>query len=358
MNRKTTYSLIVAIMAIVASTGTRAQSIEVEKADLFCGDVEYKKPVTAEFKLRNAGTRKLLIEEVDVSCGCLKAEYPKREVTAGGEFVIRLTYDARQLGHFYKEACIYSNALHEPIYLSMQGVVVAETIDYYGQYTYSIGDLGVDLRDIEFDNVNKGDCPKATIHIVNQGRETLEPNMMHLPNYLSADISPKLLRPGKSGTIILTLNSSLIHDYGITVASLYLGNQLGETISPDNEITVSALLLPSLANATQHERLNPPHIKLSAENFNVKFAGKSKLTYKIDIENAGRSTLELSSFHLFTSALKMTLGKKSLAPGEHTTMKITVSRQESEEARTQPRVLMTTNDPDKPKVVISFDIKE
>lgn len=358
MNKKTIYSLIIILLTITTPTATRAQSIEVEKADLFCGDVEYKRPVTAEFKLRNAGTHKLLIDEVEVSCGCLKADYPKREIAAGGEFTLRLTYDARQLGHFYKEACIYSNALHEPLYLSMQGVVVAEKIDYYGQYSYTIGDLGVDLRDIEFDNVNKGDSPVATIHVVNQGRETLEPNIMHLPNYLSADVSPKFLRPGKSGTITLTLNSSLLHDYGITATSLYLGNHLGETVSPDNEITVSALLLPSLANMTRQERLNPPHIKLSAENIDVDFAGKSKITYKIDIENAGGSTLELSSFHLFTSALKMTLGKQKLAPREHTTMKITVSKNVSEEARTQPRVLMITNDPEKPKVVISFSIKE
>lgn len=358
MKRKTIYSFIVTLLSLVVSTVTRAQSIEVEKANLFCGDVEYRKPVTAEFKLRNTGTRKLRIDEVEVSCGCLKAEYPKKEIAAGGEFTLRLTYDARQLGHFYKDACIYSNALNEPLYLSMQGVVVAEKIDYYRQYSYTIGELGVDKRDIEFDNVNKGDYPVATLHIVNQGKETLEPNIMHLPNYLSADVAPKLLRPGKSGTITLTLNSSLLHDYGITASSLYLGNKLGDIIGPDNEITISALLLPSLASATQYERQNPPHIKLSTEDFDVDFAGKSKITYKIDIENTGRSTLEMSSFHLFTSALKMTLGKKKLAPGEHTTMKITISRQESEEARTQPRVLITTNDPDKPKVVILFNIKE
>ena len=86
-----------------------AQKLQVIDKEIDCGKVEYNKPVTATFKMKNKGGRKLLISDVRVSCGCISAEYPKNEISSGDEFTLKVTYDARQLGHFFKEACIYSN---------------------------------------------------------------------------------------------------------------------------------------------------------------------------------------------------------------------------------------------------------
>ena len=111
-----------------------AQKLQVIDKTVDCGKVEYNKPVTATFKMKNKGGRKLIISDVRVSCGCLSAEYPKEEIPSGEEFVLKLTYDARQLGHFYKEACIYSNGTKEPVYLTMTGIVKEEVKDYSKAY--------------------------------------------------------------------------------------------------------------------------------------------------------------------------------------------------------------------------------
>lgn len=58
---------------------------------------------------------------------------------------------------------------------------------------------------------------------------------------------------------------------------------------------------------------------------------------------------------MFTSGLHMTLGKQVVKPGESTELKITAYREELAKARTKPRVLMITNDPNKPKVVININ---
>lgn len=350
--------IIIVLALLFIPVSANAQRIEVEKSELFCGNVEYGRPVTAIFDLKNRSSRKLVITDVDVSCGCLSADYPQGEIEGGEEFTLSLTYDAKQLGHFYKEALVYSNGSKEPISLTMQGVVMDEVEGFYGQYPFTIGDIGIDRRDIEFDDVNKGDCPTAQMHIVNQGSDVLEPYLMHLPSYMTAEFNPQSLRPGMSGTITLQLNSSKINDYGITETSLYLANQLGDKISRESEIIVSAVLLPSFSSLSAAERLNSPHISLSATDISVDFSGKNKKSEKIMVTNTGKTELEVSTIHVFTSALNITLGQRRLAPGETTTLKITVLRDEAREARTQPRVLMITNDPDKPKVVINVDIKE
>ena len=334
-----------------------AQKLHVIDKTVDCGKVEYNKPVTATFKMKNKGGRKLNISDVRVSCGCLSADYPKGEIPSGEDFVLKLTYDARQLGHFYKEACIYSNGTKKPVYLTMTGVVKEEVKDYSKTYPYKVGDVRVDKLDLEFDDVNRGDTPVEVINVVNEGTSVLEPNLMHLPPYLTAKSSYEYLRPGEQGKITVTLHSDRIHDLGITQTTLHLANRKGDKVSPDNEVNVSAVLLPSFSQLTENELLNAPKISLSEEAITLDFGNKDKQTTKVEITNTGKSLLVISSLHMFSDALRVTLGKPELAPGQKTTLKITADREIMSKARTLPRVLMITNDPNNAKVVIKIKQK-
>lgn len=345
MNKKTTIALLLTLAAHTA----QAQKIVVTDKEINCGKVEYFKPATATFKLKNKGSKRLKIDNVRVSCGCIGADYPKEEIPAGSDFEVKLTYDARQMGHFYKEAAIYSNGSKTPLYLSMRGIVVEEVADFSGEYPFKIGDIRLDKRDLEFDDVNKGDQPFIELHIINDGTTVLQPNLMHLPPYLEAT-SSQYLRPGHQGKITVTLHSEKLKDYGVTETSVYLANKLGEKVSVDNEITASAVLLPQFSLMSDYERLNPPHINLSASEIKVNFSQKDKQTERVEISNSGRTNLQISSLHMYSKALKLTLGKRVLKPGEKTTLKVTIERDAFLNARTRPRILMITNDPKNPKI--------
>jgi hypothetical protein len=58
---------------------------------------------------------------------------------------------------------------------------------------------------------------------------------------------------------------------------------------------------------------------------------------------------------MFTSGLKMTLGKRTIVPGGTTSLKVTAFADQLAKVRTRPRVLMITNDPKRPKVVITIN---
>lgn len=332
-----------------------AQKLQVYNNAVDCGKVEYKSPATATFKMKNKGNRRLIISDVKVSCGCISADYPKEEIPSGSEFTVKVTYDAKQLGHFFKEACIYSNGSKKPVYLSMKGVVVEEVIDHSANYPYKIGDLRIDKLDLEFDDVNRGDMPVETINVVNDGNTELTPNLMHLPPYLTADYSKPTLRPGEKGKINVTLHSDKVHDLGITQTTIHLANRLGDKVSTENELMASVVLLPSFAQMTDNERLNAPAISLSREKVSMNFSSKDKVTEKVEITNSGKSRLKIKSIHMFSNALRVTLGKTELDPGQKTTLKITAEKQLMEKARVKPRVMMITNDPDKAKVVIRIE---
>ena len=162
-----------------------AQRIVVTNTTIDCGRVGYEQPVTATYELRNKGKRRLVIESVRTDCGCTAVDFPK-EVPAGDNFTIKMTYDARQLGHFHKMAAIKSNGSKDIVYLTMKGIVIPEMVDYTGEYPIAMGDLLLDMNELFFDDVNKGDEPVQEIHIFNNGTIPMQPRMLHLPPYLSA----------------------------------------------------------------------------------------------------------------------------------------------------------------------------
>ena len=335
---------------VLATTTASAQRLSVTTTKIDVGRTGYEVPVTATFELRNRGLRKLVIKDVKPDCYCTKVEFPKGEIGIGDKFTIRMTYDASQLGHFNKQAAIVSNGSKTPVYLTMTGVVLADLHDYSGSYPHDFNNLLADANNLEFDNVQKGEERTFEMRVMNNGNGMMQPNILHLPAYLSAEAYPEHLSPGHSGKIVFTLHSDKIRDYGLTQTSVYLAQQLGEKVKGETEIGVSAVLLPPVA---QMEKA--PLLELSDTTLNLVFAGKSKKSGDIVLANKGQSQLDISSLQMFTPGLKVTLGKSHLKPGEQAKLKITAVADELKKARAVPRVLMITNDPKHPKVVITIN---
>ena len=342
------------IICCLSVSPVGAQKLTIVKDKLDIGQTGYEVPVTATFELRNKSMRRLRISQIIPDCSCTRVEYPKGEIGAGDKFTIKMTYDARQLGHFNKQAAIISNGSKRPVYITMTGVVREGLQDYSGSYPYDFNGLLADKNELEFDNVNKGEMPQEVIRIMNNGTHAMDPNIQHLPSYLSAEVTPERLSPGHSGKVTLTLNSDKIHDYGLTQTSVYLAQRLGEKVTSETEVGVSVVLLPDLRHM---EGSLLPELALSDSVLNINFEGKSKKTGEIILYNPGKATLTISSLQLFTRGVKVTLGKSSLAPGETTKLKVTAYAGDLKKVRTRPRVLMITNDPRRPKVAITINCK-
>ena len=349
--------LLILITYHLSLITSMAQTLEVSQAKVNAGRTGFQQPITATFELRNKGRRRLLIESVKPDCGCTAVEYPK-EVAAGEKFTIKMTYDAKMLGHFQKMAAVVSNGSQKPVYLTMRGLVVPEVLDYTGNYPLALGNMLYDNNVLEFDDVNKGDTPMQEIHVMNNGEEPMQPHLMHLPPYLSATMKPEILEPGKGGTLSVTLNSDKLRDFGLTQTSVYLGRRLGEKVSKDSEIPVSVVLLPHLQDYDEFSKALAPQLQISATDIDfTDFGGKKKKTADVVLYNIGKTTLKISSMQLFTTGLKVTLSKQEIDPDQTALLKITGYAEDLLKLRTKPRILMITNDPDHAKVVININVK-
>lgn len=342
-------------LMILMSLPLSAQHLEVIKGNVDCGNVAYEKPVKAVFELKNKSRHKVRITNVETSCGCVSVDYPHGDIDGREAFTVQLTYDARMLGHFYKTALVTYKGSDEPIELVMKGKVLTEVQDNSADYPYAFGKLLTDKNMIEFDDVSKGENQEQDLLVYNNGSETLEPNLLHLPSYITTKVMPEHLKPGKAGKITLYLNSSKLRSYGLTQSKVNIAGKYGEKVSEETEIPVSVVLTPDL-EMTEAEMLNAPKLSLSTENIEVDFQGKSKKRYDILLSNTGRTTLNITSLQMFTEGMKVTLSKRHIEPGETAKLKVTAYSNAFKKTKSRPRILMITNDPKKSKVIIELKV--
>ena len=321
------------------------------------GVVLWKHPATATFTIKNEGDKPLVISNVTTSCGCTDAEWTKTPIAPGATGKITSTFDAKALGRFQKSVGVYCNASARPIYLTLRGEVSADPKNYTLTHPYEIGPIRLNKDAIEFDDANKGDKPVMELLVANTTNEVYTPVLMHLPPYLEAVAVPERIGKKGTGKIKITLDTDKLPKFGLTTVTVYLSRYPGDKVGDDNAIPVSAILLPDFSNISQQQRLNPPVIELSSTELTLLPLGeKEKKSQTVIVKNVGKSNLEITDLQVFNSALGVQLKKRVLKPGASTKMKITVYGKYLKKVKGTPRVLMITNDPNCPKIIVKVNV--
>ncbi|MCD8318084.1 MAG: DUF1573 domain-containing protein [Paraprevotella sp.] len=323
------------------------------------GEIMFQMPSKVSFTLRNTGTEPLSIMEVIPSCGCTSVDWTHELIAPGAEGTITAVYDAKMLGVFQKDLEVYTNASDRPFYLHMQGRVVSKLSDYSGSFPIDLGNIRLNVNHVEFDDVNRGDHPMVELQVVNMGRKSYQPILMHLPPYLSAQYVPEVLTGGRIGRILLTLDSEKLNQMGLTQTSVYLARKVGDQVSEAYEITVSSVLLPDFSSLSAKERETAPCIRLSTDTLNMgALDRKRKKSMTLTVSNTGKRTLEVHTLQVFNSALSVELNDRNIAPGETAKLKVTVSAKYLTQQKGRPRVLLITNDPAHAKKIITVNVTQ
>ena len=317
------------------------------------GQIEWKHPVTVQYTITNTGDQPLVLTEVEPDCACSVAQWTKTPIAPGAKGTVNVTFDAKALGHFQKSVAIYSNAQPNLVYLKFNGEVVQEIKDFTKTHPYLIGQIRIDKNSLDFPDIQHGEQPVIHIGVVNLSDRPYEPVLMHLPPYLQTKVEPNVLQKGEKGVITLTLNSERLTGLGLTQTS-------GDKVGDENEIPVSAILLPDFSGMTEVEKANAPAISLSTKEVDMSaiLAKKSKARQDITITNTGRSPLQINKLQVFHPAVGVNLKKSVLQPGESTRLRVTVVKKNIGKKRRHLRLLMITNDPMQPKVEINIKAKQ
>ena len=339
-----------------------AQSHLAAEAEIInVGEILYQQPRTLSYRLINRGSQPTTITAVVPSCGCTQVKYPTATIAAGAAAELTAVYDARTLGTFQKEIEVYTDGASEPLYLTFQGRVVADASDYGGGFPVDMGTVKLSTAEVEFADVNMGDHPEANIMVLNNSRQTLRPQLMHLPTYLTATYHPEQLAAGRVGRISLKLNTERLLGYGLSQTTIHMARSLGDKVSDDNQIYVSAVLLPKMPKRTAEQMAAAPVLVTETDTLDFtelmqKRGRKLKQTFTIG--NAGRQPLNIYTVQAFGHSATVKLSTRKLAPGAKAKLTVTIDRERLAKQKAQPRILLITDDPQQQKKILICKMKD
>lgn len=95
-----------------------------EQTNIDLGKIPQNVPVKINYNLTNSGNAPLVITNVQTSCGCTGANFPKESIAPGKSAVIGLTFNASSVGVFNKTATVFSNTNPGSMTLEFKGEVV------------------------------------------------------------------------------------------------------------------------------------------------------------------------------------------------------------------------------------------
>ena len=350
--------ILLGILLVVPSVGMAQFAIDKRVQNL--GMFQLYGEISTTFQVRNTTSKTVNITKIITSSSQLKATCSPMTVPAGATATVSVSYWPDFVGRFTQAIYLYTEGNEKPFALQIKGKVFVSMKDAYERqnaqeeaddFGVSFGSLTLKTDNIEFDYVNDGDIVSKSIAVTNHGTENCQPNLLHLPAYLSVEASPKVLRPGRKGYLTLTLDSrNLNHNLGLTQDVVYVSSYEGESISKEREIPISIVLFDT---ATVERSNRAPTIQLSTDELVVPKSSKGKSKGAVTITNTGRSDLIIRSLQVFNPAINVSLPKTVIAPGESVDMRVTVVNKYRNLSNARFRVLMITNDYRRPVVLVS-----
>lgn len=123
----TTLLLVLSVATLNAQNTEKEEgaelTLEVETYDF--GKIKKDdKEVRKKFKVKNTGTKPLIVQRVITGCGCARAESPKEPILPNKEAEITLIYETTSVGKFNRRITIFSNTISgKPIHLTITGEI-------------------------------------------------------------------------------------------------------------------------------------------------------------------------------------------------------------------------------------------
>jgi hypothetical protein len=315
---------------------------------------------THRFVVRNTGAAPLVIHRITASCGCTQPEWQKAPIAPGSTGEVKISYNPKgRPGPFHKSIAIHSNAQNERLTLYIKGSVKSRTAEQPPiTYPYSIGELKLHTKTIQYNRIYPGESLEETIRIKNGGKTPLKINTSHI-EHLTVTVTPDTLKPDDTGEITILFHTDKVKKMGhiSTLLPIRIENHGKE--HQQGTLHVAANIIDDFSRLSASEKNMAPVAqcpvttlnfgKLPAKNRNIiSFTGiGAKESESLTITNTGQSTLLLYSVTCDNELVDISGGKKELKPGASSTYKVSIRPKEIK-AALEAFIHIVCNDPSGP----------
>lgn len=105
------------------STFNNKAEITFNFTEYYFGELEFNGNGNCSFIFTNPGNTPLVIQHVKTSCGCTVPEWPNKPIKPGKTSEIKINYDTKHAGAFYKTITVFYNGKNSPATLFIKGEV-------------------------------------------------------------------------------------------------------------------------------------------------------------------------------------------------------------------------------------------
>ena len=311
-------------------------------------------PVSYTFEFTNTSRSPFLIEFISVSCGCTTPEYSKEPVLPGKSGKIKVTYDpAGRPGVFNTPVIVTSNNRQDQVSLTLKGEVVPRPKTIEDQFPVSLSDNGLRAtsNNLIFGYLGHGHQKSQTLDIYNNGTVPMRLGYRFTPetktprNICKIEITPAVLQPKERGQVTFTYDLSGTAIYGLQASAFAL------TINGNAEsrpVSAYVTATDDFTRLTEREKANAPKAVFSAQFYHFGTVQRNRsLDREFTIRNEGNSPLVVREITANSSNISYNLPKKTIAPGETVTLKVTI-KTPSRSERMSESISIVVNDPARP----------
>lgn len=186
---------------------------------------EEKGPVKHKFTFTNNTRQPIVIEHVEVNCGCTTTDFSRKPVMPGQTGYLTVTFDpANRPGVFSKTIAVAANNNTLQTVLTVMGTVIGRVRPVGELYPIALGDgIRIDTRSAYFRNVGQGQASSMVVGWANASAKqaTLAFQVEPRSPYIRID-APEKLAPGDKGNITVTFNlGGQTAAYGIFSHKIY-----------------------------------------------------------------------------------------------------------------------------------------
>ncbi|MDR0510481.1 MAG: DUF1573 domain-containing protein [Rikenellaceae bacterium] len=331
----------------IAAQGNPSSTLVFDEQQWDFGTVrEQDGTVTHRFGFTNKGRNPVVIERVEVECGCTKPEYSTAPVKPGERGTIAITYDpTNRPGAFLRAIEVWSGNGTNYNRLTLKGAVIPRPRTVADDYPVELT-AGVRLTGLwlDFDFIGQGRAKSKTVGYVNTSNKsvTLRITTARALDQLSIT-APQQLAPGTRGEITVTYDLSGGPAWGRMSDDIYLWLN---GIKVENPIMTAAVGVDAFGGIAADAA---PRAKLPSlfHHFGEAAAGKT-LVKEFTLSNEGKSPLTVRDVQCGGKASTSLKAETQIAAGKEITFKVMLSTNDTANGRTAGTVTIILNDPAKP----------
>ncbi len=306
-------------------------------------------PVTTEFQFVNESSRPVSILHAQASCGCTKPIYTSRPVQPGDTATISVTYNPMgRPGRFDKSVKVKTDASPETFRLTVEGVVIGSPKTLTTNYPVQCGRFSLKNTVVNFGDITAGHIKNKFVEGYNLSSDSIRPIITGLPQYIDADVAPKIVGPGVQFIISFFFNASRATDvYGLTENPVYIG--LNDD-NPPCRLSLIANVGEDFSKLSPSQLADAPNIAISTSSVDLGQVKRGeKATAQITINNFGKNPLLIRKIQISSDDKALTIipSKTKIKKGASATLTIIVdtSLLQADDNIINSKAVIITNDP-------------